>query len=294
MQKIASRRQRTYGPTQPARRRKREKTDTIDGNGRKGCRTVGRWSDTRRHQDTSNEIQETKHRQRRTQPEKTQRDTARETRTEGCRLEKNRQQPTGTPNRKTRQPKNDDTQEGLPYRTENDTVGGHAAGRDIALHDLFHRPLELEQPCRLHHIHRYRSIGPQDPGGLDPGSSCGRRLHCLHGPHDTDGAPESVPIQRHAQVDCRICGLHGRHRGGDGFPTDADGVARRQWDQHPLADRDIGRCIRAGPHLVGGCSAGFRASEPHRPWPPRFWGSCWPLSTWLQPATSCPPSRHTR
>ena len=47
-------------------------------------------------------------------------------------------------------------------------------------------------------------------------------------------------------------------------------------------------------HISWGCSAGFRASEPVQPWPPRFWGSCWPLSTWLQPATSCPPSRHTR
>lgn len=128
---------------------------------------------------------------------------------------------------KNKTTEDDDTQEELPYRTENDAVGGHAAGRDIALHDLFHCPLELEQPCRLHRIHRYRSIGPQDPGGLDPGSSCGRRLHCLHGPHDTDGTPESVPIQGRAQVDCHICGLHGRHRGGNGFPTDADGVARR-------------------------------------------------------------------
>lgn len=41
-----------------------------DGNRGKGCRAVGRWSDTRRHQNRSDEIQVTKHRQRRTQAEK--------------------------------------------------------------------------------------------------------------------------------------------------------------------------------------------------------------------------------
>lgn len=38
---------------------------------------------------------------------------------------------------KNKTTEDDDTQEELPYRTENDAVGGHAAGRDIALHDLF-------------------------------------------------------------------------------------------------------------------------------------------------------------